>query len=506
MRKICPFDDAAFRVLLAASLFLILVGSRVALIGFAGSPVPYMDEWDGDWGALIRPWLDGTLTPDALTAPFNEHRIVFTRLLALALFNLSGYWDVTLQMIVNALLGAALLVFSAFALSRVLSGRWALAAILAPCLVNVAPLAFDNILLGFNTHFFLLPAFSLLALWLTVDSRAWSGRWAAGVLVGAASFFCMASGALTLLTVAATHGLQMACGRRSGLREGIAVAALCVATGVMLAFVPHVPDSDAFRARSLGEFLWAFRTLIEWPAGGVFGWLLPIPSALFCLKALADRPHLKDARWFNIAALAWVTAQIAAIAVGRAQGVTQSRYFDTLVLGLTIHFVSALWIVETKALGENLKIAGMALAAWVAILGVTLTHAARHLPRDIELWRETVEMGGEAVRFYLASGDPAWLDGRPGAAIPYPDAGRLRAYLDAPEARAGLPPELLSRPLPRNGVEALKRDVFRFSPAGFGLGAMTLFGALFWRWSQEVRRREAPETAALIERPCRAPA
>ncbi len=51
MRKICPSDDAAFRVLLAASLFLILVGSRAALIGFAGSPVPYMDEWDGDWGA-----------------------------------------------------------------------------------------------------------------------------------------------------------------------------------------------------------------------------------------------------------------------------------------------------------------------------------------------------------------------------------------------------------------------------------------------------------------------
>ena len=499
-------ETTSFRLVLAASLFFILVGSRAALIGFAGSPAPYMDEWDGDWGALIRPWLDGTLTLDALTAPFNEHRILFTRLLVLAIFDLAGYWDVTLQMIVNAILGAVLMVLAAFALSRVLSGRWALAAILGPCLVNVAPLAFDNILLGFNTHFYLLPAFSLLALWLTTDSRAWSSRWAAGVGVGGASFFCMASGALTLGAVAATHGLQMACGRRTGRREALGIAALAAATGLMLVFIPHIPESDAYRARSLGEFVWAFRTLIEWPAGGAFGWLLPLPSLLFGLKILADPPDLEDARWFNIAALAWVTAQIAAIAVGRAQGVTQSRYFDMLALALALHFVSVLWMVETKALGENrLKLALTALVAWIAIVGVTLLHAERHLPRQIEAWRETVETGGETVRFYLATRDAAWLASRPGAVIPYSDARRLRAYLDATESRAGLPPELLSQPTPRNRVETLKRDFFRFGPASFGLGAMTLLVTLFWRWSHEEGLRTA-ETTAMLESSWRAQA
>jgi hypothetical protein len=289
----------------------------------------------------------------------------------------------------------------------------------------------------------------------------------------------------------------MACGRRAGARETLGIAALAAATGVMLVLIPHVPDSDAVRARSFGEFVWAFGMLAQWPAGTVFGWLLPLPSALFCLKAVADRAALKDARWFNIAVLAWVGVQIAALAAGRAHAVPQSRYFDTLVLALTAHFVSALWLVETGALGENRRrAASIALAVWIAILGVSLPRAERHLPHQIEAWREAVEAGGEAVRFYLATGDASFLAGRPGAVIPYTDAGRLRAYLDGPEARAGLPPELLSEPQPRNRVEALKRDFLGFAPAGFGVGAVTLLVALLWRRSREGGPRKAPRTAA----------
>ncbi len=476
-------EDRTFRLALAASLVLILIGSRAVLIGFAGSPAPYMDEWDGDWGGSIRPYLDGSLTLDGLAQPFMEHRILFTRLLVLVLFDLSGYWDVVAQMIVNAILGSAVLVLAAFALSRVTSGAWALAAIVAPCLLNVVPFGFDNILLGFNTHFYLLPALSLGALWLAADSKAWSPRWAAAVVCGAASFFAMASGALTLAAIAATHGVQMACGRRTGLREGLGIAALCSASAVLLLFVPHVPESDAFRARSLGEFLRAVIDLAEWPAGSLFGWLLVLPTALFCLKLVRDRADLGDPRWFNFAALAWIAVQIAALAYGRAQAIPQSRYFDTLILAITIHFVSALWMVETNALGERRTPALVALAAWIAVLGVTLPREERHLPRQIEHWRETVEAGGEAVRFYLATGDASYLSTRPGASLPYSDAGRLRAYLDGPEARAFLPPELLSRAVPQSAMEAAKRAFLHVAPAGTGFGAGLLLVALFWRGS-----------------------
>ncbi len=142
-------------------------------------------------------------------------------MLTLAIFNLSGYWDVVLQMIANAILDAATVVAISYALSRPLRGGWALAAMILSALVNALPLSYDNILLGFNTHFYLLLAFSFASLWFMADSRAWSPRWAAGVLLGLASFLCMASGALTLAAVIGLHLMQMACGRQSG-RAGMA--------------------------------------------------------------------------------------------------------------------------------------------------------------------------------------------------------------------------------------------------------------------------------------------
>ena len=466
--------DRASRALLAIALFLVLVGSRAALVGYAGSQTPFMDEWDGDWNGLIWPYLQGRLTLDMLIAPFMEHRILFTRLMTLSLFSLSGYWDVLLQMIVNAILGAGEVVAVSFTLARVLRGRFALVAILSACLINVVPFSFDSILLGFNTHFYLLPILSLLGLWLIAGGEAWSARWLAGALAGAASFLCLASGALTLSAGIIVQLMQMASGRRTGLREGLGVAALAGGAALMVGFVPHVPESDACRARSVEEFLSALATLAGWPAGDVLGLLLPLPSVVFCLRAVADRPDLRDARWFNIAALAWVGTQIASLSFGRGQAPLQPRYLDILMLGLTIHFVSALWIVETRALGEGRRTAPVALVTWIALVGVALPRAERHLPQRIEMWRDAIDAGGQNVRLYVATGDATYLAGRAAYSIPYNSPDKLRLFLDAPEARASLPPALLSHSAPRNRVEAFKRRFLRFAPVWISLGLVML--------------------------------
>ncbi len=466
-------DARSSKALLALGLFLVLVGARAALIGHAGSQTPFMDEWDGDWNGLIRPYLRGELTPDMLTQPFMEHRILFTRLTTLALFNLSGYWDVLLQMIVNAILGSAGIVAAAFALARVLSGRLALIAIVSASLINVVPFSYDSILLGFNTHFYLLPILSLLGLWLIAGGEAWSARWLFGLAAGAASFFCLASGALTLAAAIAVVLLQMACGRRSGWREFLGVAVFAGAVGVMISFVPHVAEADAHRARSLDEFLSALASFAGWPAGDVLGLLLPLPSVVFLLRVLADRPERTDARWFNVAALVWVATQITGLAFGRGQDPVQSRYVDILMLGLTMHFVSALWILERRALGEG-RTAAVALAAWIGLVGVTLPHAERHLPKLIAAWRDTISAGGENVRLYLATGDADYLSGHGAYTIPYPHSDRLRLFLDAPEASRGLPPELLSHTPPRDRIEAFKRRFLRFAPVWIGLGLLML--------------------------------
>src|SRR5271166_1089505 len=107
-------------LVLLVALFLVLFGARAALLSYAANPTPFFDEWDGDGFLLLKPYLQGYLGIADLLAPYNEHRIVITRLLVLSIFHLSGYWDVVLQMIVNAILDTATVVAVSYALARVL--------------------------------------------------------------------------------------------------------------------------------------------------------------------------------------------------------------------------------------------------------------------------------------------------------------------------------------------------------------------------------------------------
>ena len=159
-KRILRFLDHRRQTLLVVSLFLIVVGARAVVINYAGNVTPYADEWDGAAANLLKPYLQGSLTLGDLFRAHNEHVIFFTRLLTLAVFNVSGYWDVVLEMIVNAILDAATVVAISYALSRPLRDTWALVAIILSVLVNALPLSFDNLLFGFNTHFYLLLAFS----------------------------------------------------------------------------------------------------------------------------------------------------------------------------------------------------------------------------------------------------------------------------------------------------------------------------------------------------------
>ena len=97
--------DKRHSIILFVSLFLILIGSRAIVINHDGNSTPFWDEWDGGGANLLLPYLRGNLTLGELFSAHNEHVIFFTRLLTLAIFTISGYWDVILQMIANALLG-----------------------------------------------------------------------------------------------------------------------------------------------------------------------------------------------------------------------------------------------------------------------------------------------------------------------------------------------------------------------------------------------------------------
>jgi hypothetical protein len=477
--SLTAFVDRRRTSLLLVSLFLVLFGSRAALIHFAGSSVILNDEWDGDFAGVAQPLLQGRLSIHDLLAPFNEHRILFTRLLVISIFKTSGYLDVILEMIVNAVLGAATVVVVSLLISRVLVGGASVAVMIVAVAINAAPFAYENELLGFNTHFYLLNAFSFAGLFLLADSRAWSPRWTAGFLCALASCFCLASGALTFAAAAVGHVLQAACGCRRGKREWFGIAALAGMAVATLSVVPHVASSDQYRAHSLGEFLQGLYSFACWPADAGVGLLLWLPGALFLLRTISDRPAASDPRWFNIMALLWVAAQMVALAVGRANFTLHSRYSDWLLFGLTINLTGAVWLFQARRRGDNhMRWRVVALTAWLCLFAWSVTHPQRHLPSAIVQWRDLADLGAKNVRGYLATGDASFLVGSPMPVVPYPDAQRLRQYLDSQEARVALPPDLTAKGTARPWVEAIKAAILRLGFVWVGAGAVLLLAVL----------------------------
>src|SRR5690242_2473567 len=81
---------------------LAILGFKILLIARLGSPTPFWDQW-AEATSVYLPYLSHTLTIDHLLAFHNEHRLMLTRVMALALLMLNGTWDPILQMLVGTL-------------------------------------------------------------------------------------------------------------------------------------------------------------------------------------------------------------------------------------------------------------------------------------------------------------------------------------------------------------------------------------------------------------------
>ena len=96
-----------------AALLLTVVWAKLTLLQHYPVPVPFWDQWDGEALTLYIPWADGGVTWRQMFTFHNEHRIFFSRLLALTLLVVNGQWDPHLQIVVNASLHSlAALVFA----------------------------------------------------------------------------------------------------------------------------------------------------------------------------------------------------------------------------------------------------------------------------------------------------------------------------------------------------------------------------------------------------------
>ena len=174
-----PFD--AGHALWFGALFLTVLWAKATLLEHYPVPVPFWDQWDGEAATLYIPWWHDGLSWRQMFMLHNEHRIFFSRVLAVSLLVVNGQWDPHLQILVNAVVQSlAALVFAAALWMSM--GRQRLPLVICTIgLVFAPPFALENSLAGFQSAFYFLLLFSALAIWLMTAHRA--GH--AGVVDGA---------------------------------------------------------------------------------------------------------------------------------------------------------------------------------------------------------------------------------------------------------------------------------------------------------------------------------
>jgi len=193
---------------------------------------------------------------------------------------------------------------------------WVLLAVLGS-----APYAATNTLLGFQSQFYFLAGFSLLAIGALTSSRPGSLVWIAGVIGGCAALVSMASGyaaAVAVIGVLLCSTLRSAKEFRHEIgRHWMSALAACaiIAAGLWLRHSP--PGHESLAAKSIGDFGGFLIACLSWPAKpmilvGLLSWT---PFALFLPNYLRGRTSDDPAERFILGTGFWALLQAAALSM-----------------------------------------------------------------------------------------------------------------------------------------------------------------------------------------------
>ena len=450
---------------LVCALFLTVWGAKLIAIDRYGSDLPYWDQWAKEGDLLLTPWFERHELWKNLVLPHNEHRIAPTLALNLALVAGGGQWDARVQCVASAALHAALAAGLFLWALRRFSLPWALASGLVLLLATAPPIAWENVLGGFQSQFYFLAGFTLLALHLLLTAPALSLRWWGGLLCALLALVSMGSGLLIAAPLAAVAVLRLV--SKISLRRDALVlllTACCIgALGTVLR--TPTPWHDTLHAKTFTEFFLYFARCLSWPLPqhpslAPFFWLpwltllflrlrsaLPLsPSPALLLSRSPALPlSPPPAADTLLAAGAWVLLQIAAVSYSRAGGggLPASRYGDIAALGLIVSFLALAHLATfVPSLRRPLTPSRLwpfpALGVtWLAVTCVCVALATRDVLTGPLPDKKRESLASErSVQAFVLTDDYAAFAKSP---LPFPLPDWLARILRRPDIRAILP-------------------------------------------------------------------
>jgi len=440
-------------VLLWGIAIAIVLLAKLSLITSAANPTPFWDQWDGEAAGLYKPWVEGTWTWHTFVTPHNEHRILPTRVLDVALFEALGQrWDPILEMAINAVLHTLAVVVLVSFLTTALPVGAARPVWIFAAAIHTIPFGWDSTLQGFNTHFYVLLLLTFALLWTCLIARSELKAYLAAIAMAGVLVLTMASGLLGPAVGAAVLLCQrIVCHDRTA-PVSLAVILGGIAVGGFL-LAPEILGHQALRARSVSEFVVGLGRVQAWPLQTVgrnlASALMPVvmQSPALIALAVAFRNRAADRQAFLVFAgmTAWVWLQAAAFAYARYQSGLGSRYLDILSAGTVLNFTAVVYL-WTQWRGHSRTAIMWLAAVWLGAVACGVVQAVPRLYADIQTKIAESKEQERRVRAYLADGDPKVLFDAGPMEIPYPDAARLQALLDDPTIRSFLPTGFVPAP------------------------------------------------------------
>ena len=447
-------------LLLAFAAFaLILFGVKLLLIHVFGNDTPYWDQWDAEAALLYEPYVRGDLPWRNLFAGHNEHRILTTRLLGLALLQINGLWSPLLEMVVNAALHILALCVTIGLLGKAV-GRAIVPPLLAfGAIVFSVPYALENTLAGFQAQFYFVLLFSVISIWLLVTREAFGKGWWGGVAFALVAYFSFASGIFALAAAAVTLLVRWLLVDRHR-REWLAAVLLLFFFALGVWATPIIPGHAVLKAANFQQLVHALTHVLAWPGGGgvvSIAWPSPrelfwvlvrnLPWLLLAWRMSRERTARTSPLWFVFALGIWLAGQAVSVAYGRAGDVLSSRYLDLHAIALLVNFGALLAGLATASARSKRAWAWGAFVwtAWVML--VLAQMSLTQLPTALNAKQSSSAVQEANVQSYLVTHDIAAFRTVPFLQLPYPTADRLAGLLDSP---------LLQTVLPRNLQTPLK--------------------------------------------------
>jgi hypothetical protein len=430
--------------LAAAGAGMLALGCRLCVAQGLVSWAPYLDQWNAEFSGVVAPLAHGDLSWRNLVAGNNEHRVLLTRALSLAVILLNGSWDNRVMVVANYLLESFLVAW-VFALAWKFLG-WARGACVgaAALLPMLLVCGWESIVSSNQTQFIFMAFGSVVALSLVQGYSLRSPGSLGALAIALLTLGSMVSGFLTALAMMAMAVIA-AYTRRVGWRQAAAFCAACLAIAA-LGWLTRVEFTALYSvyAASFAGWLEAFLAYASWPLPrNLLGFLCLWLPWLVLLARTLRRRELEPFAPFALGLGLWVLLQSCALAWARAglSGLVSSRYTEFLGWGFVANAAAlVLLLAGPGPKGGRRMAAWTAVAVWLAgVGGFEVWRSQADYRPYLDAFRDQTLEHEQRLGEFMRTGEAGVIEGVGFPRIPYIYPGVILSLLGDPQVQPFLP-------------------------------------------------------------------